>query len=112
MAALGHNDRKHKRKALIRRALLVLDDNSSARECVVLDFSDSGARLQVDAAPLPEKFMLWLSRNGTVRRACHLVWQKDGEAGVQFLKRRAAAARSLSANAELDSPPLAGNAPS
>ena len=91
MAALGSNDRKLKRKALIHRALLVLDDKSSLRDCVVLDLSDGGARLQVDPAPLPEKFTLLLSRNGTVRRACHLVWQKDQEIGVQFVKSRAAA---------------------
>jgi len=84
MAALGDNDRKHKRKAFVLDAALDLQDGSAPRPCTVLDISHGGACLQIDPLPLPETFTLMLSANGSVRRSCLLKWRRDDEIGVQF----------------------------
>ena len=85
MAALGTNDRKHKRKAFVMDAAVDLHDGAPPRGCTVLDISQGGACLGVDPMPLPEKFTLLLSANGNVRRACVLKWRRDNEIGVQFV---------------------------
>lgn len=62
--------------------------------CTVLDYSRNGAKLQLDhpvAVEQPVRIML--GRRGT--RRGKVVWQRDGEAGIQFVgraRRRAAAA--------------------
>jgi PilZ domain len=53
---------------------------------MVLDVSVTGARLALDKAdPLPDRFFLVLSRDGTLRRRCSVVWQTETKAGVQFI---------------------------
>jgi hypothetical protein len=55
------------------------------RECTVLDVSDEGARIAIQAPhELPEVFYLVLSRNGT-RRPCRLIWRSKDEAGLFYL---------------------------
>ncbi len=85
MAALGLNDRKHKRKTFVLDAVINLADGSKPRPCTVVDISQGGACLAVDPLPLPDKFTLLLSSSGNVRRECLLKWRRDGEVGVQFL---------------------------
>jgi|SRR5215469_733812 len=87
MAALGFNDRRHKRKAFMLDAALEFHDGSPSRPCVVLDISDGGACIGIQRTPLPKKFTLVLSASGNVRRACLLKWRRDDEIGVQFLQR-------------------------
>jgi hypothetical protein len=85
MAALGFNDRKHKRKAVLMEALLHLPGSSAPRQCRIIDISQGGARLSVDPTPLPKTFTLLLSANGAVRRVCVLRWRRDREVGVEFV---------------------------
>ncbi len=54
--------------------------------CLVLDYSPSGARLQLDrpvAVEQPVRIML--GRRGT--RRGEIVWQRDGQVGIQFVDR-------------------------
>ena len=85
MAALGFNQRRHKRKAVSMQAAIELHNGAPIRACVVLDISQGGACLAVDPLPLPEKFTLLLSPSGNVRRSCLLRWRNDEQAGVQFV---------------------------
>lgn len=53
--------------------------------CVMADISDTGGRIDVEKADaIPETFMLWLARNGSARRKCHVVWRKPRQIGVAF----------------------------
>lgn len=55
------------------------------RECTVLDVSDEGARIAIQAPhQLPVVFYMVLSRNGT-RRPCRLIWRSKDEAGLFYL---------------------------
>jgi len=41
------------------------------------DVSDSGARIEIEAPqPIPNRFTLLLTGNGSARRKCRMVWRK------------------------------------
>jgi hypothetical protein len=65
---------------------MIYDTNgNSVMACTVRDISKSGAGLKLDQdAPLPQFFLLALTRDGNVRRSCELVWQLAVVAGVRF----------------------------
>jgi hypothetical protein len=56
-------------------------------QCVIWDFSDSGARLSIARRPadLPNKFTL-LVKDGGMRRECQVVWIEGRFVGVQFVQ--------------------------
>jgi hypothetical protein len=54
--------------------------------CVLLDVSDSGARVKVDpATELPTDFILVLSRDKRLNRRCRMVWRDEGLVGATFV---------------------------
>jgi hypothetical protein len=56
------------------------------RECTVLDISEGGARVLVPpSVTLPREFWIILSRDGSRRRRCRLVWRSNGQIGVAYL---------------------------
>lgn len=60
-------------------------DGNSVVACNVRDISKTGAGLKLDQdVPLPQSFLLALTRDGNVRRLCELVWQLSVVAGVRF----------------------------
>lgn len=57
--------------------------------CMMLDLSDAGARLKLDAkTELPTEFILVLSRDGRLNRPCRIVWREEEMFGVRFLARQ------------------------
>lgn len=71
-----------------RRAALLATDGTWRRECILVDVSESGARLRIDGSPdvlRAREFFLLLSPNGLVFRRCELVRLEGSEAGVHFL---------------------------
>jgi hypothetical protein len=53
--------------------------------CVLADISDTGGRLDVDDSDaIPDRFTLWLARNGSAKRACRVVWRQTRQLGVAF----------------------------
>jgi hypothetical protein len=88
---MSSNRRKSVRRALGYGAKIVAPDGSWGRDCRVVDVSNDGARLAIDApADLPRDFMLALSERGRARR-CRVVWTTDGEIGVKFERPQPAA---------------------
>jgi hypothetical protein len=65
---------------------MIYDVNgNSVMACTVRDISKTGAGLKLDQdVPLPQSFLLALTRDGNVRRVCELVWQLSVVAGVRF----------------------------
>lgn len=58
--------------------------------CLLSDISETGARIDVnDSATVPDHFDLWLSSNGSARRACEVVWRQPTQIGVRFERRLA-----------------------
>ena len=77
--------RQERRDKVDRPAWISVGDNQPLRKCIVVDISDSGAKLTVDDVDdLPEIFSLWLSRHGHPRYGCRIVWSGRNKIGVQF----------------------------
>ena len=86
--------RKTRRRPLRRSAWVALGPND-LHGCKLSDVSEAGARIEVqDTTPIPNRFMLFLSKNGAARRACQVVWRNSDQLGVKFETRRAAAKRA------------------
>jgi hypothetical protein len=78
-------DRKEQRKKLAVVSYLYTQDGWPIGECRVLDVSDTGAKLVSTVEdPIPPVFLLSFSKNGKVRRQCHLVWTNGDQLGVRF----------------------------
>src|SRR5215212_9210946 len=60
-------------------------EGKSVTACTVRDICETGARLELrQDVPLPKSFLLALTRDANVRRACEAVWQLSIVAGVRF----------------------------
>lgn len=77
------------RRQAIRRnmtgpASINIHNGNRSMDCVVLDWSDYGARIRPsDAALCPDKFILTTKDSG--RFDCLVVWRHDERIGVKFL---------------------------
>jgi len=77
--------RKKPRRQFNYNARVLIDNNSPLVVCAIVDISESGARLALEAdEALPETFTLLLTRNGRARRDCRLVWRDGQTLGVEF----------------------------
>jgi hypothetical protein len=65
-------------------------DGTWRRSCVLLDISDTGAKLAVEG-PVnvlqAREFFLLLSSTGLAFRRCELVWIDGDQAGVRFIAK-------------------------
>lgn len=80
--------RWRQRRVLSAPAQAIVD--GKAYDCMIHDLSQSGTRLTLPKyLALPRNFELDLTRNASVIRRCHLVWQEGPTAGVRFLTAKA-----------------------
>lgn len=73
------------------RATLVGSDGAWRRDCIVLDISETGARLSMEESPdvlKTREFFLLFSMTGPVFRRCELVRLAGTEVGVRFKTSR------------------------
>ncbi|MGN6572735.1 MAG: PilZ domain-containing protein [Pseudolabrys sp.] len=76
------------RQAINRRAQYFPVAGALPRDCMVVDISDTGARLYVET-PLPDVFVLVISgETSRIERECRVVWRLGGECGVVFTRFR------------------------
>jgi hypothetical protein len=69
-------------------ALIYLGAGIPLCRCTVLDVSQGGGRIRLEAnVQVPDHFVLLFTHAGTVRRACSVVWRHDGYLGVAFSAR-------------------------
>jgi hypothetical protein len=67
-------------------AWIELGLRSQRRDCTVLDVSEGGARIALSSKEAPSKeFWLVLSKDGTRRRRCRLIWRTGDQIGVGYL---------------------------
>src|SRR3954452_14900883 len=81
---------------------LMGSDGTWRRSCVLLDISQSGAKIEVEGTLdvlRAKEFFLLLSSTGLADRRCDLVWVDGTPAGVHFVtadvKRKPAAAARI-----------------
>jgi hypothetical protein len=88
MLAPKRDNRKQRRLPLRRAAAVVMPAASTPVRCVIWDMSDGGARLAIACpmAELPRAFTLLLTRDGSVRRNCEVVWTDSRFVGVKFAR--------------------------
>jgi PilZ domain len=71
----------------VRPVNLMGVDGTWRRSCVLLDVSQSGAKLEIDGSPevlRAREFFLLLSSTGLAFRRCELVWVDGTQVGVKF----------------------------
>lgn len=95
---MAYGDRKSQKVAFSKAvvATVISIDGTSKRACIVVDISQSGAKIELgdddDKFDLVE-FFLVMSTQGAVHRRCRVVRRYGNEIGVTFIrseiKRRA-----------------------
>lgn len=79
------DERLEERSSVLRAADIILGEGRPTIACLVKDSSESGFRLLVDTPlTLPDRFQLVLS-HPLEQYVCRLIWENDGEIGVQLL---------------------------
>jgi hypothetical protein len=97
---MGYGDRKSERVDFERGIPVYIMgiDGTWRRDCMMIDVSQTGARLQVEGSfeglDLREFFLL-LSSTGVAFRRCQMVRVAGEEIGVKFLARDRAEKKSL-----------------
>lgn len=79
--------RLHARRIVHIPAKLMIGKEEPLRDCVMVDVSEDGARLEIETVDeTPDDFTILLApRHGPFRR-CHVIWRGDKELGVAFDK--------------------------
>jgi hypothetical protein len=85
---VGSEHRKAQRRQISHPALILRPDGSAVGTCTLLDVSASGARLKMESVPgVPAEVTLVLSRfYAPIQRKCLVVWRKDHQLGVRFVR--------------------------
>jgi hypothetical protein len=81
-------DKRKSRRRPVRYAARVEFKSGRTAGCFLSDVSETGARLEVPYSDkVPERFLLWLTTDGSARRTCRVVWRKPNQVGVAFERR-------------------------
>jgi len=74
------------RQPVHQSARIAVFELKTLADCAMSDLSSAGARLRVDpAADIPNRFLLLLSEDGSVRRLCEIIWRQNDQMGIKFL---------------------------
>lgn len=74
-----------RRQINIAAAILSESGGPVICQCTMIDISQGGAKLMLeDATPVPDTFLLVLSRGARTQRTCTVRWRGPGAIGVEF----------------------------
>ena len=77
--------RKFARTRISKRSRIFLSPDQSLLDCLVVDISVAGARLESSARePIPDTFELTF--DAIIMRHCRVAWRSSSELGVAFTK--------------------------
>jgi hypothetical protein len=80
---IEENKRTAERRRSFKGAQISFGGLTAAIDCVVRNYSETGARLMVESQlGVPDRFEL--VREGAPKRKCHVVWRQGSELGVVF----------------------------
>jgi hypothetical protein len=83
------DSRSTPREAIGAKAWIRFDDGFSVRACWLMDLSNTGVRIMVDAPrDVADRFSLLLSRSAAPGRRCRVKWRKGSEIGAEFVGAR------------------------
>ena len=78
--------RRSSRRHHYRAAKIQLGGDLLARDCLVLNISKGGVRLNVEELDVPDEFVLLLSNDGIVQEStCKVAWRFSNEVGAKFV---------------------------
>jgi len=73
------------RRSVQQAGWITLDGGFAARQCVVLDLSQTGAKIVVDdPKSVAATVRLAFSRDARTGRSCEVVWRRGKTLGVRF----------------------------
>jgi len=74
------------RKKLGVKAWIRLGGGFATRPCIIVDLSDTGLQIAVDAADsVPNNFVLLMSQDARAGRRAHVKWRRGSKIGAEFL---------------------------
>ena len=78
--------RRSSRRPHYRVAKIQLGGETLARDCLVINISKGGVRLNVEGLKVPDEFVLLLSNDGIVQEStCKVAWRFGDEVGAKFV---------------------------
>jgi hypothetical protein len=78
--------RRSARRRHCRAAKIQLGDGAPACDCLVIDISNGGVRLNVEGLDVPDEFVLLLSEDGIVQESTYkMIWRFGHEVGAKFV---------------------------
>jgi len=81
------DNRRHQRRTVNIAAKLAATPDGPLRDCVVIDISEGGARLEIDPGEdAPQEFIIVFGPSGHPCRQCRVVWRANKQVGVAFCK--------------------------
>ena len=82
-----HRLRRHEaRQRCYRPAKIKLAGGARTCDCLIIDMSDGGVRLNVEGLNVPDEFVLLISDKGKVEeRPYKVVWRFGNELGARFV---------------------------
>ena len=87
MNAHFSNRRRFFRRALNEPVWIERASSRILERCTLINLCEAGARLMIsDVHDLPEKFALHVTRGSEPGRQCRVIWQRNHDVGVEFLK--------------------------
>lgn len=89
-SSMSADNRSSKRRPITVDAMIYDHRGQQLAQCTVRNISIKGAQLELmREIVVPQTFLLTLSHDGHVRRACSKVWQFATVLGVKFSERPA-----------------------
>lgn len=71
------------RRKQLKSGIIAFHERHSTLPCLVRELSDTGARLEVDQAHVPDTFTLVVELDG-LEAACEVIWRRGQRIGVRF----------------------------
>jgi hypothetical protein len=80
------DQRKASRKTIGESAWIRLDGGFAVRPCNVIDLSDTGVQITIDAAEsVPRIFTFMISRDSGTGRRVRIKWRRGSQIGAEFI---------------------------
>lgn len=80
--------RKNVRIDLYQPGFLIPAPDAPWIECLIVDVSDGGVRLEVGALAVPRIFGLAFTAGGEVLRVCSLIWRQGELIGARYVSAK------------------------
>jgi PilZ domain len=78
--------RRSERHHCFRSAKIKLRAGARAHDCLLIDMSDGGVRLNIEGLDVPDEFVLLISKDGRIHEGAYkVVWRLGSELGAKLV---------------------------